>query len=121
MENKTFCIDIDGTICTQVYDGNYDNASPFPDIVKTINCLYDRGNIIIFHTARGSVSGRDLAAFTEKQLHEWGVKYHKLVMNKPHADYFIDDKGIKPEKFIDKFGCDFCFPHSYCKAGESEY
>ena len=32
---------------------------------------------------------------TEQQLKDWGCKYHDLILGKPHADFFIDDKGIK--------------------------
>ena len=37
---------------------------------------------------------------TKQQLDEWGVKYNELIMGKPHADYFIDDKGVKDEDFF---------------------
>lgn len=29
---------------------------------------------------------------TEKQLLRWGVKYHELILNKPSADIYIDDR-----------------------------
>ena len=46
-------------------------------------------------TARGCVSGVDHTILTKRQLNQWGVKYHELLMNiKPHAHWFIDDKGI---------------------------
>lgn len=116
-----YVFDIDGTLCSMTYNGNYEQAAPFSDMIRTLNCLFDKGEYIILFTARGSSSGKNYRDLTEKQLKDWGVKYNELIMNKPHADYFIDDKGLKPEKFLDKFGCDFCFPHSYCKAGESDY
>ena len=31
---------------------------------------------------------------TEKQLNDWGVKYHNLIMGKPYADYYIDNKAV---------------------------
>jgi len=37
---------------------------------------------------------------TKQQLEEWGVKYHELIMGKPHADYFIDDKGVNADEFF---------------------
>ena len=37
---------------------------------------------------------------TQKQLQEWGVKYHELFMGKPCGDLYIDDKGIKDEEFF---------------------
>ena len=41
-----------------------------------------------------------LFELTRQQLEEWGVKYNELIMGKPHADYFIDDKGVKDEDFF---------------------
>lgn len=50
---------------------------------------------IIIMTARGCVSGKDWTDFTKSQLTMWRIKYHKLLTNiKPHADIFIDDKGL---------------------------
>jgi len=37
---------------------------------------------------------------TEKQLKDWGCKYHELILGKPHADFFIDDKGIQCDDFF---------------------
>ena len=41
-----------------------------------------------------------LFKLTEKQLNDWGGKYHELIMGKPHADYFIDDKGLNSDEFF---------------------
>ena len=51
-------------------------------------------------TAIGSTTGTDWTTLTEKQLRQWGVKYHELIMNmKPHADIFVDDKAINVASF----------------------
>ena len=51
-------------------------------------------------TARGSTTEIDWTELTAKQLHEWGVKYHELIMNKkPHADVYVDDKAINASSF----------------------
>jgi glycerol-3-phosphate cytidylyltransferase len=90
-----YCFDIDGTICTSVKNSQYQLAMPDQEMVFRINTLYDLGHIIKIMTARGCVSGIDYTDLTKKQLDEWGVKYHELIMNKkPEADYFIDDKAI---------------------------
>tara|TARA_B100001113_G_scaffold142758_1_gene116879 strand:+ start:14794 stop:15090 length:297 start_codon:yes stop_codon:yes gene_type:complete len=88
---KTYCFDIDGTICTQ-NSTEYDSASPFLDRIDKINNLYDAGNKIIFYTARGFVTGIDWEITTKKQLKKWNVKYHELYFGKPAADVYIDDK-----------------------------
>ena len=99
-----YCFDLDGTICHTPCnpDGHgqrYYDSTPFPYMVETINRLYDEGNYIIIQTARGRSSGIDWTGLTERQLSEWGVKYHEIepMFHKPHADIFIDDKGIDVE------------------------
>ena len=42
-----------------------------------------------------------LFELTQKQLDDWGAKYHELIMGKPHADLFIDDKGMNCNDFFD--------------------
>jgi glycerol-3-phosphate cytidylyltransferase len=90
-----YCFDLDGTICTSVKNSQYEFAMPDPEMIFRINNLYDLGHTIKIMTARGCVSGIDHAELTQKQLSEWGVKHHELIMNKkPEADYFIDDKAM---------------------------
>ena len=108
-----YCIDIDGTICTPTVGRDYHKAEPWQDRIKVLNKLYDEGNYIIYFTARAmgrfadlphsvaSVKAKEvLFDLTKQQLDDWGVKYHELIMGKPHADFFIDDKGVKDEDFF---------------------
>ena len=37
---------------------------------------------------------------TEQQLKDWGCKYHTLILGKPNADYYIDDKGVNSDEFF---------------------
>ena len=99
-----YCFDIDGTICSQTYEGQYEKARPYEEVIKRINSLYDSGNTIKIMTGRGCVSGIDYTALTQQQLDEWGVKYHELIMGqKPHADLFIDDRGINIENWMNGY------------------
>ena len=52
---KTYCIDIDGTICTNgdCESCKYEGSTPKHERIKKINQLYDEGNIIKYFTARG--------------------------------------------------------------------
>ena len=108
-----YCIDIDGTICTPTIGRDYHKAEPWMDRIEVINKLYDEGNHIIYFTAsamcRFSGHSHTIAArkakevlfdLTKQQLDDWGVKYHELIMGKPHADHFIDDKGWNSEDFF---------------------
>jgi len=105
---KTYVFDIDGTICFPSEQGEYENSLPLKDRIEKINILFEEGNIILFHTARGmrrNNNNSDLATLqfleiTKKQLSEWNVKYHRLIMGKPSADFYVDDKGVKDEDFF---------------------
>ena len=111
--SKRYCVDIDGTICSPTLGRDYHKAEPWQDRIKVLNKLYDEGNYIIYFTARAmgrfadqphsvaSIKAKEvLFELTRQQLEEWGVKYNELIMGKPHADFFIDDKGVKDEDFF---------------------
>jgi hypothetical protein len=95
---KTYCFDIDGTICTNT-DGDYESAQPFESRIAHVNSLFAAGNQISLFTARGSTTGIDWRDLTQTQLTAWGVKYHTLIMGKPHADLFVDDKAVHSEAY----------------------
>jgi len=95
---STFCFDIDGVIATIVPDLQYDLAEPIIETIAIINYLHTQGHGIILFTARGTESGIAWRRRTEKQMSEWGVKYHRLLFGKPAADYYIDDKLITIEQ-----------------------
>lgn len=99
-QGKVFCVDIDGTLCTENPNLHYDYATPIQKSIDYINKLYESGNIIKLYTARGAVSGIDWRDVTESQMKKWGVKYHELIMKKPFADYYIDNKAINIFNFI---------------------
>ena len=92
VKTKKYCFDIDGTICST--NCHYKDAKPYIDIIKFINQLYDEGNYIILFTSRGTKSGKDWHNFTKKQLINWKIKYNELIMGKPQADIFIDDRSV---------------------------
>tara|TARA_R100001594_G_scaffold37501_1_gene67860 strand:- start:2000 stop:2728 length:729 start_codon:yes stop_codon:yes gene_type:complete len=96
-----YCFDLDGTICNTPLRPDdkkpgYLESTPFPFMVEQVNKLFDQGHYIIIMTARGRGSGIDWTDLTKEQLERWGIKYNELepMFHKPHADIFIDDKGI---------------------------
>lgn len=91
--SKIFIIDIDNTICN-TNCSDYIKAEPIAENIDFFNNLYDKGNIIHYWTSRGMNSGKNWDAFTIAQMKAWKVKYDTLNMNKPHYDYWIDDKAI---------------------------
>ena len=103
---KTIYVDIDETICFYekqiALDGKkeYTKAVPCYENIERINKMYEEGHQIIYWTARGSRSGIDWYKLTEKQLQEWGVKYHRLRCDKPYYDIFIDDRTKRIEEVL---------------------
>lgn len=93
-------IDIDNTICESKDTTDYSKSTPIEKNIKKANKLYDDGHTIIYWTARGSITGINWRKLTKQQLKVWGVKYHKLKMNKPYYDLFIDDKNLNTKDWI---------------------
>ena len=91
--SQTFCFDLDGTLCTNTF-GEYQNAEPLPEMIHKVNELYESGHFIKIFTARGSGTKTDWIQLTNEQLVLWGVKFHELIVGKPEADYYIDDRAI---------------------------
>jgi len=100
-----YYIDIDGTICKEVFLPNgkkdYANHEPMKDRIEKVNKMFDEGHEIHYWTARGAVSGVDYTELTTKQLNSWGCKFHELhVGNKPHFDAYICDKSWNSEHWF---------------------
>ena len=93
-------VDIDETICKYEGEREYPKAVPIQERIDKINKLYDAGHTIVYWTARGSVTKKDWAELTVTQLNEWGAKYHKVELGKPHYDLYIDDKSVNSELYF---------------------
>jgi hypothetical protein len=104
-----YVVDIDGTICENgTCEGcKYEGSVPHLERIEKINKLYDEGHTIWYFTARGmskdpapSQATKKWYNLTKMQLDIWGCKYHHLVMGKPSADHYIDDKAINSNDFF---------------------
>lgn len=103
-----YCFDIDGVICDS--EGtNYHAATPKPQVIDRINELYRQGHTIVLSTARGmgTLDG-DLEKvyatwyrFTYDQMKAWRLDFHELVLGKPWADLYVDDKGLGFDLWMD--------------------
>ena len=100
MKQLRYCFDIDGTICST--GCHYKEAEPYVQVIDKINELFDNGHHIILFTSRGSGSGKNWYDFTKKQVDNWGVRYHELLVGKPLYDIFIDDRAINNEEWYKK-------------------
>ena len=63
-----YCFDLDGTLCSITEPSSYQKAEPNWDRIGKVNSLYDKGNIIIIDTARGSETGIDWYEITQNQF-----------------------------------------------------
>ena len=94
-----FCFDIDNTICKTTKD-QYEKSKPIRQAIETINKLYENGHTIKIFTARymgrnnDNIKNKKKIFFKiKKQIDSWGIKYNKLIISKPSADIYIDDKS----------------------------
>jgi len=102
-----YLVDIDNTIC-YTENSKYENSIPNYDRISKINKLFDAGHEIVYFTARGMGRSNNNAKeahklffdLTKSQLELWGVKHHDLILGKPSADFYIDDKAIKDIDFF---------------------
>ena len=92
-------VDIDETICFYESERTYPKALPLLENIEKINKLFDDNNTIIYWSARGTVTGIDWYDVNQKQLKDWGCKYHDLILGeKPDYDLLICDKTKRIEE-----------------------
>jgi capsule biosynthesis phosphatase len=106
---KTLVVDFDDTLAYTL-NRDWQNAEPNTALIEKLNGLFDQGWTINILTARGNISCKTRQEADEKyrpQIEKWlednHVKYSSLSFEKPLAVYYIDDKGITPEDFLDNF------------------
>lgn len=94
---QTIYVDVDGFLATTTGGAGYEHAQPIPEHIERVNRLYRDGYTIVIWTARGSchksrqVMYEDL---TRRQLRQWGVLFHDVLMGKPAYDLLLDDKTL---------------------------
>jgi hypothetical protein len=99
-QQKTYCFDLDDTLCT-TKGMDYLKSQPIIKRIKEVNNLYKNGHTILIDSARGSKTGVCWNNQTKEQLKKWGVKYHQLRCGKKFAaDIYIDDKGQNADSWF---------------------
>ena len=104
--HKRIILDFDDTLAFHE-NRDWANSKPNKRLIDKTNRLYDDGWTIDIFTARGSLScatRQEAAAKYQPGMEEWlaknGVKYHSISFDKPLAAYYIDDKGMHPDEFL---------------------
>jgi hypothetical protein len=101
---KNYLIDIDGTITEDVPNEKPERMStclPYEGSVEIINSWFDEGHIITFFTSR-TEEHREV---TEKWFKKFDLKYHNLLMNKPHGGnyHWIDNHIVRATRYNGKW------------------
>ena len=112
MDVKTFCFDLDETICSTDQSlpspEKYVVAKPIQEMVELVNSLYTAGHVIILCTARASrdmhmnheaIECSPVGMTTKLWLRDHNVRYTCLRFGKPWADFYVDDKAVPAEFF----------------------
>lgn len=114
MAMPTLVIDIDHTICipndsaTDTFE-KYGKAEPIQKMIDAIRIAKESGFKIVLFTARrmathnGNINKviEDVGDLTKTWLKDNKVPYDELLFGKPNAVYYVDDKAILPNQFID--------------------
>ena len=98
-------VDIEGTICSnedKIKDLNIDKTQyykksiPNHSRIAMINSLHEKGNTIVYWTARGSVSKIDYTDLTKKQLKSFMRRKTNVYLTAEEAiKYGIADKILE--------------------------
>lgn len=91
--NKVINVDIDGTLTIEKEtvtwsEGAYKKAIPNKDTIARINHLFDEGHQIVLWSARLEEDRKVTVDWMKKH----GVKYTKLVLDKPFFNLYICDR-----------------------------
>lgn len=104
---KSLVVDIDDTISFTT-KRDWENAAPNKELIEKLNSLYVDGWEIHYVTARGYLSfekdrkkaEEHYKPIIERWLKKHNVMYTSLSFEKILASYYIDDKGINPDDFL---------------------
>lgn len=100
-------VDLDDTLCKGTLpwpeDFNqkkitkfFETCSPIPEAIAKVNELFNKGHDIWIWTSRFSIDYYITVFWLEKH----GVKYHKLILDKPKVDIYIDNQSATMEEVL---------------------
>ncbi len=113
-EHKNIVIDLDGTICSKLKEGqNYKDLTINKEVVKKLKEYQLKGFYIIIYTSRNMRTYKGnvgkINANTLKIAMEWldknKISYDEIHIGKPwcgKGGFYVDDKCIRPDEFIEK-------------------
>jgi dTDP-glucose pyrophosphorylase len=107
LTDKIFCFDVDRTLVYDIIDS--EKMKMIEKNVIFLRHVFQNGAKVILHTARGMLSRNgdlitienELKPIIEHNLKTLEIPYHELILGKPYADFYIDDKGYN--SFFDMY------------------
>lgn len=107
--STTVIVDFDDTLAITL-NRDWENAKPNQPLIDKLVQLKGSGWTVHVVTARGQLSCKGDSDAADKkyrtQIEKWldthGVPYDSLSFQKKLGAYYIDDKGITPEDFIER-------------------
>lgn len=92
MADKVVCVDLDGVIADgHDRPGRYHLAKLVPGALAALKRFRDEGWRVVIYTARREAD----RAVTERWLQVKVVPYDELVLGKPLASVYIDDRAVR--------------------------
>jgi hydroxymethylpyrimidine pyrophosphatase-like HAD family hydrolase len=91
---KVLCIDFDDTLY------NRSSQEPISGAVEALNQFKSKGYTILIGSSRLNPDlWGELVKFRQQEIADWmaqyNIPYDKIVMHKPPADLYIDNKGYR--------------------------
>lgn len=90
---KVVFVDLDGTICSEEKTFERPLATPLPGAREALQRMRREGHTIIIWTARGWEQYR----VSKDWLDRYEIPYDQILMGKPIASIFIDDRAVRFE------------------------
>jgi capsule biosynthesis phosphatase len=99
-------MDVDDTILT-TENRDYSKSVPKTDVISKLREARDKGWYIILFTARGmGRSNGNIESVREEVTREiesfcsrFDVPCNQIMLGKPWAAMYVDDKGLRPDEF----------------------
>lgn len=108
---KRIVFDLDGTIC-EIKNNNetYLDVKPINEVIEKIRFLKSQNWFIVISTARHMVTcGGNVDLVKDRignQTIDWllkhNVPYDEIQFGKPYGEYYVDDKALSPQEFLNK-------------------
>src|SRR5690606_34231910 len=106
---KRVIIDLDNTLCV-AEKGDYHNADPRQDVIRSLRAFRSQGYGIVIHTSRNmNTYGGNVGLINANTLpiildwlarHE--VPFDEVVVGKPwcgEGGFYVDDRALRPSEF----------------------